>query len=132
MGANYEEISQVNPNGSTYPRAESPSNDPKLVARGPVRESIASADLQNPSDALDILARVADRAEGGESPSSGQSRTPQPNVGGSLQWRPPFGTPKPNDIISYKPVDDGFISPDMVYHFFSTSVFNSSYSRMIY
>ncbi len=43
--------------------------------RTAVHEGIASADLQNPSDALEILAQVADRADDGESPASGQMTT---------------------------------------------------------
>lgn len=40
-----------------------PDNDPNST-KMTVDESIASADLQNPSDALDFLAHVADHAEG--------------------------------------------------------------------
>jgi len=48
-----------------------------------VDDTIASADLQNPSDALEFLAHVADRAEGNQLPPiSGYLRTNRPAVGG--------------------------------------------------
>lgn len=79
-------------------------------------EGIASADLQNPSDALEILAQVADRADGEDSPEGGQ--TPK-----SVRPAPRRQDPSPSkmdDYWLYKPVQEGFISPEMVYSLFST------------
>ncbi len=83
-------------------------------------ENIASADLQNPSDALEILAQVADRAEDGDSRSSGE---PDQGRSQAKQLRPAprrqGPSPPMNDQLYYKPVQDGMISPEMVYHLFS-------------
>ena len=86
-----------------------------------VHENIASADLQNPSDALKILAQVADRAKDDDSPESEQT---QPNKNQPKQFRPApprqdHSPPKVNGYIHYKPVQDGIISPEMVYQLFS-------------
>ena len=47
----------------------------KPTERSVLRDSIAGVDLQNPSDALEILAQVADRAEDGDSAGE-QMRAP--------------------------------------------------------
>ena len=90
-----------------------------ISGKGGPHEGIASADLQNPSDALEILAQVADRAEDGDSPGSEQIQGP------SKGFRPPPrrqdpSPPKMDDYLHYKPVQDGLISPEMVSHLFST------------
>ena len=89
-----------------------------MSSRGPVPQSIASADLQNPSDALEILARVADRAE--NSPDDGRSPAPHPSHGMATAWKPPLSPPLRDGHLHYKPVIDGLISPEMVYHLFAT------------
>lgn len=81
-----------------------------------IHDGIASADLQNPSDALEILAQVADRAEDGESTTSDQQ-------GSNLEHlRPPARPTPPNmeDHLQYKPVQTGMITPEIVYHLFSS------------
>lgn len=102
-----------------HTRGRSPS-DPKLRASiaGPVRESIASVDLQNPSDALEILAHVADRAED-DSPVSGQGNTPKPRHSNTSKWGAVPSPPKTNDHLYYKPIADDQITPAMVYQLFS-------------
>lgn len=90
-----------------------------MSGKGVPHEGIASADLQNPSDALEILAQVADRAEDGDSPGSEQIQ------GQSKGFRQPPrrqdpSPPKMDDYLHYKPVQDGLISPEMVSHLFST------------
>jgi hypothetical protein len=106
---------------TSYPsQAVSQSSlDPKLGPRPPARESIgiASTDLQNPSDALDILARVADRADD-DSAGSGQGNTPRANHAVPMPWKSPPSPPKTDDHLYYKPVIDGLISPDFVYDLF--------------
>jgi hypothetical protein len=110
---------------TSYPtQAPSQSSiDPSLGARPPARESIAiaSADLQNPSDALDILARVADRADD-DSAGSGQGNTPRPNHNASAPWRTPPSPPKLNDHLYYKPVNEGLVGPELVYDLFFKQV----------
>jgi len=103
--------------GHYHPRANSSVS--LLGNSGALRENIASADLQNPSDALEILAQVADRADG-DSPSS------DPNQGqGQKQGQRPasyhleLGDSKMNDQFYYKPLQDGMISPEMILHLFS-------------
>jgi hypothetical protein len=82
-----------------------------------VHEGIASADLQNPSDALEILAQVADRAEDGESPGSEQN--PGQSKNSRSQTRHQDISPsKMDDYWYYKPIQDGMISPEMVYQLF--------------
>jgi hypothetical protein len=76
-----------------------------------VHDNIALADLQNPWDALEILAQVAERAEDDDFPGSEQT---QGNNSQQKQFRPaPW-----DDDIHYKPMQDGMISPEMVYHLF--------------
>jgi hypothetical protein len=112
---------QASPGMTSYPtQAPSQSSlDPNIGPRPPARESIAiaSADLQNPSDALDILARVADRADD-DSAGSGQGNTPRPNHNAPTPWRSPPSPPKLNDHLYYKPVNNGLLGPDLVYNLF--------------
>ncbi|KAH8790957.1 hypothetical protein F5882DRAFT_449957 [Hyaloscypha sp. PMI_1271] len=92
----------------------------KQGERTAVHEGIASADLQNPSDALEILAQVADRADDGESTGSGQ-QTPGQSKNSRAQPRGQDISPqKMDDYWSYKPIQDGMISPEMVYSLFQS------------
>jgi len=65
-------------------------------------ENIASANLQNPSDALEILAQVADQAEEGDSGSEppGQHLQGRP----ALRLNPNPQKTEPDEYIHYKPV----------------------------
>ena len=91
-------------------------------AKMTVRESIAAADIQNPSDALEFLAHVADRAEGRmlppirtglypNSPSqhsstiSGQTSTPPASAG-------QFSA---GSIIDYPPLQKGQINVETLH-----------------
>ena len=89
-----------------------------------VHDSIASADLQNPSDALRILAQVAARAENDDSPESEQPRniSNQPEQFGSISGSQDSSDSESDDYIRYKPLQDGIISPEMVYDLFSRFV----------
>jgi hypothetical protein len=89
---------------------------------GAVHEGIASADLQNPSDALEILAQVADRADDGESSGSGQQTPGQPKNSRVQPRGQDISSQKMDDYWSYKPIQDGIISPEMVYSLFQRSV----------
>ncbi|KUJ12183.1 uncharacterized protein LY89DRAFT_688641 [Mollisia scopiformis] len=82
-------------------------------------EGIASADLQNPSDALEILAQVADRADDENSPEGGQTPGNSKSVR-PVQRRQDPSPSKLDDYWLYKPIQDGMISPEMVYSLFST------------
>jgi len=93
----------------------------QMSPRGPTRESLAVTDLQNPSDALEILARVADRAEGG-SPASGRSSAAEANHARSTSWRPPDSPSRIGDRFHYQPLSDGLITPNQIYSLFSTQV----------
>ena len=86
--------------------------------RGPAHEGIASADLQNPSDALEILAQVADRAEDGD--SGNEQVHGQLKGFGPVPRRQDPTPPKMDDCLQYTPVQDGLINPEMVSHLFST------------
>lgn len=81
-------------------------------------EGIASADLQNPSDALEILAQVADRADDENSPEGGQTPGHLKNIRPAPRRQDPSPS-KMDDYWSYKPIQDGMISPEMVYSLFS-------------
>lgn len=86
-------------------------------------EDIASADLQNPSDALEILAQVADRADEGETMDGEQRRLKRPRPApGATE----LGPPKMDDQLHYKPVQDGMIAPEMIYHLFSRQAYTHS------
>lgn len=85
-------------------------------------EDIASADLQNPSDALEILAQVADRADDGES-LEGEQQGSRMKIQRPVLGTQDLGPPKMDDRqLYYKPVLDGLIAPEMVYHLFSRYV----------
>jgi len=84
-----------------------------------INENIESAELQNPSDALEILARAADQQSDGDSP---RSQPTQPNSKRPSSHREPQCSPKMDDYLHYKPVVDGLISPDMIYQLFSEYV----------
>ncbi len=101
------------------PRLESTVSLP-----GKAHEGIASADLQNPSDALEILAQVADRADDSNSPRSDDPL-------GQAKRRQPLPLPDPNpqptvDTWHYKPIQEGKMDPEMVYPLFKTLVAFSS------
>lgn len=89
-----------------------------------VHDSIASADLQNPSDALRILAQVAARAEDDDSPESEQLRNinNQPEQLGSISGSQDSSDSELDDDIHYKPLQGGIISREMVYHLVSRFV----------
>lgn len=93
----------------------------EMSPRGPTRESLAVTDLQNPSDALEILARVADRAEGG-SPTSGRSSAAAADLARSMSWRPPDSPSRIDDTFHYQPLSDGLITHNQIYSLFSTQV----------
>jgi len=93
----------------------------KTGERTAVHEGIASADLQNPSDALEILAQVADRADDGESPHSGQ-QTPGQSKARAQPRGQDISSQKMDGYWSYKPIQDGMISPEMVYSLFQRYV----------
>ncbi|KAJ5051420.1 uncharacterized protein L3040_001199 [Drepanopeziza brunnea f. sp. 'multigermtubi'] len=111
---------------SQYPPIPSPSTiQPPYRSRlesttslvGKAHEGIASADLQNPSDALEILAQVADRAEDSNSP-----RSDDPS--GQAKRRQPVPRPDPPqpmiDTWHYRPIQEGLLSPEMVYQLFQS------------
>ena len=113
------------PNDGSYGQRKSSSIllPIKPADRTGVHENIASADLQNPSDALEILAQVADRADDGDSPGSEQTQGQGQGQPKQLRPAPRRQGPSPpnmDDHLHYKPVQDGMISPEMIYHLFST------------
>ena len=86
----------------------------------PSHEGIATADLQNPSDALEILAQVADRADDSNSPRSddpnGQSKRRRPAP------RPDINLQPMETVWHYRPLLDGLITPEQVYSLFARFV----------
>lgn len=87
-----------------------------------MRESIniVSADLQNPSDALNILARAA--SDDDSNGKNTRSNSPQ-GVGRMTPWNsqsPRHSTTGYGDDISYKPITDGLITRETVHSLLST------------
>jgi len=89
----------------------SPARDGERAA---FHEAIASAELQNPSDALEILAQVADRAEEGDLGGDRQGN----NASSNHRFNSRSQTTIDN-VIHYKPIQRGQISPDDIYQLFS-------------
>lgn len=82
----------------------------------PLHDNIASADLQNPSDALEILAHVADRAEDGDSDPSDLNQLNGP----AQQLRPvpsraPSNTLDMVDQFHYPPLAQRLIGAEIIY-----------------
>lgn len=73
--------------------------------------SIESADFQTTSDTIDPLTLTNARAQDRTTPEEQQAR------GASVLQK--INSPYMDDIFQYKPVQDGLITPDMVYHLFS-------------
>ena len=86
-----------------------------------MRDSIAGVDLQNPSDALEILAQAADRAEDGDSAGETmQAPLDRPmNHARSMSARASSYRPGRDDQYHYKPCQDGLISPEMIAQLFT-------------
>lgn len=91
-------------------------NEPIPATRVPARENIAIADLHNPSDALDILAEVADREDDESKRRIGVTQIDRRK---SVSWQNDRNSTKLNDHLYYKPVNDGLISSSHVYYLFS-------------
>ena len=85
--------------------------------------NIESPDLQNPSDALDILANVAEKADNAEC-LDGQQQSEHADQSRHPPGTQKPGAPKTDDQLYYKPVQDGLITSQMVYRLFSMYVFN--------
>ncbi|KAG9245482.1 hypothetical protein BJ878DRAFT_501274 [Calycina marina] len=81
-------------------------------------ENIASANLQNPADALEILAHVADQAEGGDSESDRMSQDLP--VGPALLLAHNLEIQEPEDYIRYPPLQNGMLSIDAIHNVFAT------------
>ena len=84
--------------------------------------NIESPDLQNPSDALDILANVAERADNGEC-LDGQQQGEHADQSRHAPRTQKSSIPKTDDQLYYKPVQDGLMTSQMVYRLFSMYVF---------
>jgi hypothetical protein len=111
----------VSPLDSPFPKRNSDdAGNNKSALRPGLHDNIASADLQNPSDALEILAQVADRAD--DADSGGEQSQARHAFTGNVPR--PLSVQQTQSSIDayfhYKPVQDGIISPDLVYRLFST------------
>ena len=84
-----------------------------------VDDTVASTDLQNPADALEFLANVAER-------DSGSTQLPPmhssvygwpsscPNVPGGVDGARPTNQPAPGHVIDYPPLTKGQLSLEML------------------
>lgn len=115
-----------------HQRKSSTLSNSKPGERQGLHDKIASADLQNPSDALEILAQVADRADEGD--SSGDQNQGQPQQlakrARKASDRKESDTANMDGQFYYKPVQDGLISPENISQLFSTYVM-SSFSTLV-
>jgi hypothetical protein len=110
----YPSTSKGTPGSTTEAQTSQPTT------RMTVDETIASANLQNPSDALEFLANVAGRTEGAQSPSVHDSiyaRSPHPS--GTIQHAqditPSSAHPSPSiNQIHFPPYQKGYVSLDMI------------------
>lgn len=83
-------------------------------------QNIASADLQNPSDALEILTQVADREDKRESLDGENNANQWKMPIGAFNLQPRMCLPKIDDQrLHYKPVQDKKMSLETVYDLFS-------------
>jgi hypothetical protein len=111
--------------GSEQTRGKSKSEQLSLPAKPgeqpTVHDNIASADLENPSDALKILAQVADRLEDDDYHGSKQTRSNnnQPQQFRLSPWRQGPSPSKADDYIQHKPFQAGLICLEMIHHYFS-------------
>lgn len=82
-----------------------------------VDDTVASTDLQNPADALEFLAHVAERDSGGNQlppmHSAVYGRSLLSHGPGSDGSRPP-GQPTPNHVIDYPPLNKGQLTLEMI------------------
>jgi hypothetical protein len=115
-----------------------PSRNPSKTAISPQRSltietdnlanSIASADLQNPSDAFNILAQVAHSAEDHNSsesdPGDAQDEVdvPQDTAMFSHPPRPLKDSGMMESLFHYKPITDGLVSHETVQELFARFV----------
>lgn len=78
-----------------------------------VDDTIASADLQNPSDALEFLAHVADRAEGTQLPPISGSFRSRPSV---VSFAGPSGIPMGDrGMIQFPPLQRGELNVEVIH-----------------
>lgn len=82
------------------------------------QEDVTAAELHNPSDALGILARVADSAENGQSNGSSPrgGRTDRSRL---KSWVEPMAPETVPTEFAYQPVLEGKITPQTVYYLFN-------------
>jgi hypothetical protein len=94
---------------SPYPHGSGPTRHQHFLNREDVIENcITSADLLNPSDALDLLAEVAGRCDddnNGRNISHGDGDD-QP----ASETQPIYGSPAEPEVISYPPISTGSLS----------------------
>lgn len=110
--------------GTPYSQRHSSTANKPVIERSGLRDSIAAVDLQNPSDALEILAQVADRAEDVDSAGEqlhGVEDRPAKHVRTSSARTNSY-RPGRDDYFHYKPCQDGLITPETIDQLFTTYV----------
>ncbi|CZT09159.1 uncharacterized protein RCO7_04039 [Rhynchosporium graminicola] len=83
----------------------------------PSHAGIATADLQNPSDALEILAQVADRADDSNSPRSDDPAGPSPK---RVKQRPEVTFQPVETSWHYRPLQERLINQEQIYSLFNS------------
>lgn len=83
-------------------------------AKMTVDDTIASADLQNPSDALEFLAHVADRAEGNQLPPLQSSRA-FGHLSTSTPGHEKHGKTGSGGVIDFAPLNRGQLHLDVMH-----------------
>lgn len=98
-------------------------SDNNSNAKMTVDETIASADLTNPSDALEFLANVADRAEGSQLPpihAPGFNTSPhqqRSDLSGRMPTPSSTGQTSSSmgNVIQFPPLQKGYVNLDMMH-----------------
>lgn len=118
---NYSSESQPSNSAPSEPRQQRVRNDSSnesTTAKMRVDESIASADIQNPSDALEFLANVADRAEGRMLPplrSSLLSGSPSQQTSNHSGQPTPASATRQLPVVEFAPLQKGYMSLEMIH-----------------
>ncbi|KAK4613337.1 Transcriptional activator ARO80 [Fulvia fulva] len=110
--------SALNPDSRILPPLSQQDGPATPTAKMTVDETVASTDLQNPADALEFLANVAERDSGSNQlPPMHSSVYGRPssrlNVPG-LDGSRPSNQPTPNNVIDYPPLTKGQLSLEML------------------
>ncbi|KAK1593955.1 fungal-specific transcription factor domain-containing protein [Colletotrichum navitas] len=110
------------PGSASQPDSPGGRSTPSLNSSGDIEGHITSSDLLNPSDALNLLAQVADLD--GEESREGIQDLPSIKSGASDKRSPKRGSRKPSTpaVTYYPPISDGILSTSVASRLLSTYI----------